>query len=515
MANLPEVVLKEIFDFLTIREMWRVRSTCKKWKFVVDTWCRPRSVCIHSTSYPYNERWCFSDQRVVEDEMIYLKFHLKTNRLFDLRMEFFRNLQKVYLYHLMEKVDLFFEEASQLTRLKVLMIEERCFPPRTLSSFSLEKLSLKVFNLGRFQLNTPNLSSLILWDITCMLPRDPPVLEFSFPLKVKHLECTDFTHNLGSQLKNLETLVCIEILFDFQLNEFKSLTRAELWSFAAFRTVENQKRRLNRMNLQVLASGFDAETVAGEPLEIQEKFFCSPITIEKGKLAMSSSFLEMAERNRWNLAGSIACTFDLDNLEPESLISFASKIPRAFFDKLRMGRIFFSSNEIDQSALVELAGRCSPSYYSASRCRLSRSEVEKLSRIQSIKRFHGSCDIESADYLLNLKNLEDLQINSPKISIDFICKLFKELKFLYALYFESPESTSLHLYIDFYNYRTEHREADGIAADTLYSLNYYYGPFSLTRDTRVKKGMDFRVLDELIEGVKRLREDEIVQSFFV
>ena len=523
MVNLPETVLKEVFDFLGIRERWRVRSTCKKWKFVVDTRCHPRSVCIYSTSYPYNERWCFSDQRVVEDEMIYLKFHLKANRLFDLRMEFFRNLQKVYLYHLMEKMDLFLEEASQLTRLEVLMIEESSFPSRTLSSLSLKKLSLKVYDLGGFQLNTPNLSSLILWN-SHFQHSDPPVLEFGFPLKVKHLECIEFTRNLGIQLKNLETLVCVEIPFDFRLNEFKFLTRTELWSFAAFRTVANEKRRLNRMNLQVLASGFDWETVAGESLEIQEKFFCrTTMTFEKGKLALNSSFLEKADRNQWNLAGSIPCSFDLFNLEPESLISFASRIPRVFFDKFRIDRIYYSLNslnsslnQIDQSALVELAEKCCPSTYSVARYRLmSRGEIEQLSRIQSIKRFHGSCDIESAYCLLNLKNLEDLQIYSPKISIDFICKLFEELKFFYALYFQSPESTGLHLHINFYNYRQEGREADGIAAETLYSINYHYGPVSLTSDTGIKKDVDFKDLDELIKGVKGLREDNIVKSFFV
>ena len=515
MAELPEVVLKEIFDFLGIWERLQVRCTCKKWKFVADALSHQQNVCIYSNSYPYNERWCFSDQRVAEDAMVYLKFDREATRPFNLRMTFFQNLQKVYLFGLYEKLDLFLEEINQLSRLKVLMIEKGRIKTGILNSSSLEKLSLNDYEIGHLQLHTPNLGSLILLN-DCNPDNNILNLEFRFPEKVKHLECSEFHRNLA-ELKSLETLVCISITFDFRLTEFRYLVRAELWSLDAFRTVQNEKKRLNRTNLRVLASSFDEETVAGEPLEIQH-FFCRPRSIlERARLNLSESFLERADRNQWNLAGSIPWKFDLD---VESLVSlrFTSKIPRVFFDKFRIYEISYSkrnSFENEQSALIELIERSKPNTLSASSYRFSRDGVERLSRIQSIKRFYGFCDIESADYLLRLKNLEYLQIFSPKISIDFICKLFKELKFFWYLIFHSSESNGIHLHIDYHNLSPEDAEAEDIEADTLYSLNYRYGPISLMGDARETRDIDVRNLDELIEEVKRMGQDEIVKSFFV
>ena len=505
MIDFPEVVLKEVFDFLGIRDRLRMRSTCKKWKFVVDTRCHQRNVCIYTHTYPYNERWCFSDQKVAEEEMVHLKYD-HVSRAFNLRMQFFQNLQKVYLFRLEDKVDLFLEEIKHLTRLRVLLIEAFRFSYRTLNSSTLKMLSLKGYGLGNLQLNTPNLSSLALWN-----NRDPfndiVNLEFGFPLKLNHLQCTEFTENLGSQLKNLETLVCNKITFDFRLNEFESLTKAELWSLEAFRTVVNEKRRLNRTNLQVLASGFKEEIVANEPPEIQEQFFCKRLQIsERGRRELSRSFLEKAESNQWNMAGSIPWKFDLN---VRTFSSFASRIPRTFFEKFSIDRILYfkeSAFQIDQSALLELLARSRPrEFICTSKNPLSLDGLEQLSRIQSIKVFYGFC-IEIGDCLLNLKNLEYLNINSPKISIDF-CRLFKELKLFHHLHFYSNEPTEFHLYIDFYNFSPEDREANGIPMDALYSLHYYYGSV-IGANAKIDKY--FRNLDELIEGVKGLRE-----SFFI
>lgn len=95
-----------------------------------------------------------------------------------------------------------------------------------------------------------------------------------------------------------------------------------------------------------------------------------------------------------------------------------------FFDKFRIYRILYSNNrnaaEIDQSTLVELVERCSPSTYDAFNYRLNRDGFERLNGIQSIKNFRGVCDIEKADYLLKLNNLEPVEIRSSTISIDFI-----------------------------------------------------------------------------------------------
>ena len=503
MVDLPVVVLKKVFAFLDIRERLRVRSTCKTWRFMVDTLSYQQSLCIYSISYPYNKRWCFSDQRVVEDEMIYLKLDREAGHRFDLRMEFFRNLQKVYLYKTGDKTEHFLEEVNQLTRLQVLMIKESWIKLRTLSSSSLERLSLKLFCCDHIKLDTPNLSSFVLWvdrrgEIYFPPGNHPGIVEFHFPLKVKHLECTEFNLNLG-QLKNLETLVCRTITFDFKLDEFKSLVRTELWSLDAFQLMRNEKNRLNRASLQIVASGFDGETVAGELIGIQEEFFCRPERFGGSHLELSGSYLKNAERNQWNLVGSIPWNFQV---EYATLLPFVSRIPKDFFSKLRISQFNLTEfplnvSEIDQATLVELMERSQPSFLKLN-FKLSQDTFERIGRIQSIKSLFVRLN-EKLDCLLSLRNLEVIRIfDSAKISIDFICRLFKQLKFFSILLFFPNLFPHLGLLITYHKNRLEEEDD--------FVLEY---PFSIHFSSSEKLCRD---LNELVEEVEKLRENQKIQD---
>lgn len=153
----------------------------------------------------------------------------------------------------------------------------------------------------------------------------------------------------------------------------------------------------------------------------------------------------------------------------------------------------------------------------AFRYMLSQDSIERLSRIQSLQNLNGVCHIESADCLLNLKNLESLEIYSSKISIDFICRFFKELKFFHRLYFHSSESTGFHIHINFNNHRLKDRVADGTESHSLYSLSYQWGSGSEEdpMDLGPFKKMNFKNINELIEGLKKMSEDKVARSFFV
>lgn len=188
MDDLPVVVLREIFNFLSISQKLRMKS-------VLETMRHQKRVCIYSIGYPYGESWCFSN--------------VCTN-----------------LYQIGEKVDAFLEEVSSLTKLKVLMIDDHTIKLRKLSSSSLEKFSLKCYYSDHIELDTPNLFSFTFWE-QCDSRRQ--LVDLHFPLKVKYLECFDFNTNL-SRLRNLATLICQKITCDFNLEDFKSLTRLELFS---------------------------------------------------------------------------------------------------------------------------------------------------------------------------------------------------------------------------------------------------------------------------------------------
>ena len=146
MNDLPAVALAKIFNHLSLPEKLKMTRICKMWQFVIETYNSPGKICAYTTSYPLNKRWCSTDQNVAENEKFHLSFDPKSSLRFNFKMNFFQNLQSVYLYHVGEKVDYLLKNINQLTRLKTLMISEYRIKLKTLSSFSLENLFLKCHN---------------------------------------------------------------------------------------------------------------------------------------------------------------------------------------------------------------------------------------------------------------------------------------------------------------------------------------------------------------------------------
>lgn len=300
MADLPVLALQKIFDFLSIQEKARLRSTCKTWKLVIETFNLPQSLNIHSLPFPRNQRWCFSNRMVTEDEIHYLAFKGDSNRMFSLRIEFFRNLRNLHLYHVLNFVDElepFLEELNELPKLKVLMISEGNEPIKRLSLSNIEKLSLSCPHA--IELDTPNLNSLVYWNSSNWEKE----IKFRFPLKVKHLECLNFTSAL-SQLKNLETLLCQRIPPDFNLKNFKSLKRLEIWpteeQLPQMRLVQEQRNRLNRNGMpELVFSGLKEEPVscARERQLRSNVLFLTPAYLE----TVEKESLQTCWKSTWSL----------------------------------------------------------------------------------------------------------------------------------------------------------------------------------------------------------------------
>lgn len=502
MADLPFLALRSIFDYLTIPDKLRVKLTCKKWKFVVEAFNRQESVCIHSRGIPVNHRWCFSNLAVVEEDMIYEEFSLEGGRRFDLRIEFFRNLQRVYLYSVGEKSVLFLEQLDQLSRLKVLMIMDRGLILKKLSSVSIEKLSLNFWRFKGIDLDTPNLSSVAL-----RIRNDEPVT-FRFPLKVKHLKCPEFRSNFR-QLRNLETLCCKEIAFDFQLKEFPSLAKLEIWpteeQLSMVRQIQKQRSRSNRGDLQLIVSGFSEELVSLER---------DP---DNGLPILGQSYLEMMEINRSKIVGSFPFRVELPL---EVLVEFAERIPKELFELFpritylsqRNWDLSLKKCEASESRLIELIRKSSPSNFEIPmnliKFCLSKNFFEKFGRIQSIKVLLITIDFQdyNIDFLLNLKNLQFTYIKAPTISIDFVCKLVKQTKFFEKFKFKfitEPADTAF--FFSIYSRKKFHSDWRTI-------LGYVY---HLTCSYDAHGIILYEYCRLLNYELNRLRQNELFERFFV
>ena len=450
MADLPIVVLGQIFDFLSIREKLRLRSTCKTWKFVIEAFDSPQSLTIYSAKFPYNERWCFSNRIVTEDEILFLKFNRDPSRRFSLRVEFFRNLQSLYLYDVdyLNELDLFLEEVQELSRLKVLMIKGRRIHLERLSLPSLEKLSLGCSHL-QIDLDAPNLSSL-----ACLKdsPLNNEVTIFRFPLKVKHLECRNFTSNLA-QLKNLETLLCRQITTNFSLENFKSLKRLEIWptveQLPQVMRIQEERKLLNRNDMKLIVSGFEEELASSAG----NKFIPS-------YLMLTPAYLERLEKNCSKFVKNPHFPWPY-GIEFETLVKYADGVLNKLFDgcHFRVGAIQHSSvlalqeNGISLPRLIEilkkshtpilLVGKLSPSY-SSNRVDLPVEFYHKISCLESLIYLQIEIRFENFDFdcLLKLKNLQILRIHSEmRPPISFICKMLKQFKFFIEFSYDLLNNT--------------------------------------------------------------------------
>ena len=441
MEDLPVVVLKVVFDFLSIREKFAMKLTCKKWKFVADTMCRQQNVCIYSIKCPYNERWCFSEQKVAEEDMIYIKFNHTSERKFDLKLDFFKNLQKLYLYSIGEKINEFLLELNQLTKLEVLMIDDYVVEEpklRKLSSTSLQKLSIRDINCQGMELDTPNLSALVLY---CNRRKHTHVL-IRFPLKIKHLECKEFTLRLSS-LKNLETLACYAITFDLKLRDYKRLAKLEIFpinedELQFVRSLQEERTRLGRDALEIIVSGFKERPVI---------FDHGPFLPANGSrhYQLTPAFLEHVAQN--DFVGRVPLR---SNMSPLTLLKYGPSIPRDFFDRLAIDHITIDSyrerdqsklTKKEQSNLIELIKQIQPEALRLPYFNVDCEFYEQISCVQSIKylvtrnvRKPGSEKVEF-DHFKKLRNLVTWQMNvyGERIPLDVLSKLFVEFKFL--LYF--------------------------------------------------------------------------------
>ena len=524
MDDLPVLVLWEIFDFLSIQEKLKFKLTCKKWRFVVENFCSQQNVCIYSLEYPYNESWCFSSQKVAEEDMIYLKFDRRCSRRFDFRMQFFLNVQKVYLFQLMEKVHCFLEEISYLPNLQMLMIDEdQIMKPIKLSSSSLQMFSFKG-DFDRIELDTPNLSALILWPDIESEYDDP--INFRFPLKVKHLECTIFTifNSRLNGLKNLETFVCKEITSDFKLKHFPSLTRLELFpsTQAQLQVAKRIQERnfLRRDRLKIFVSGFEEEPI----------IFKEPIALDH---RLGSQYLEYVLGKYPKLTGHLPWEFDLDF---GTLVQCGHLLPRDFFDKFtRISRISMRAFDLNHGVCIENEQRNLIELIKRSKTRrlsladldvsLKREFYEQISLVRSIKLLEIGPHLEGVEFrhFLKLSHLLRLYIRVDKIPMlcEFASKAFEQLKLLSHFDFYSTTGKfKLRIRFDVYVpdeslEEWERTWEDPNAFYRRYVFRYYYSEKDLSLIDPPIVSRDCDEVHEIVRELKLMKEDKRIDPFFI
>ena len=385
-------------------------------------------------------KWCFSEQNVFCDDILYIDLRKISN--FNSRISLFKDLQKLCFFatHMIE----FLKDLPLLKNLRVLMIYDCFVDPRYTSEpvprIALESISIEKFLIlyeegveepegQTIDFDTPNLSSLILWDVGShsSIDRDPNVIitpihsSFRFPLKIRHLECVEFNSEM-CVLKNLETLICQKITCPFPLNDYKSLHRLELFpreerELDYIRAIINEKKNLRRENLEITVCGFKNLLFAPEV----EPLFGPSLCFD-----LSKNYLDQIAEHPDKLVARIPWHFRVDFVV---LFNIFKGVPKDLFEKLHnIHSVFISQNEqtgrrpFKASDVLQLLVRCKPKWVTIRNFNFERNFYEELTSIQSIVTLQIKEEFENLDYdhFLKLKYLEHFFLfphkNSPLIS---------------------------------------------------------------------------------------------------
>ena len=410
-----------------------------KWKLAVETMRPQRDLCIYQYSYPFEEKWAFSNEKVACEDMLYCDLTGSDNVKSKL-IPYMEELERLYLYWTGESSRFFLQNLPLLSKLKVLIIRDEysslCDNGKLelLSSKSLEKLSLTFTKPTGTQLDldTPSLHSLVVWERSVNSLGDPINYFFRYPLKVRYLQCIDFNSMLGV-CKNLEELVCWQISFPFDLNDYRSLRKVNIYPLLndehdSLNRLTEQRDRLHRKNLQILVFGFDCTRIYHYNIDSYSHMF-----LDKDNLKiLAANRSKLIDPIPWN------CFFEFEPLY-EVFGRIRKDLPKIF------SRIQTVKMETQRQALVELKASDVINILTETKvvelilekCNFQREFYKLLPAVQSIKRLRiteQSLDCEHYAHLAKLNNLNLVYINSEMLSKEFVYK-FVNSKFFNFLNF--------------------------------------------------------------------------------
>ena len=440
---MPILALQNIFRFLDLADRQRLRRVSKKWKFVLETMRPQRDLCIYSHSYPFEEKWTFSNEKIACEDMLYYCDPCDSSSSHKL-MPFMEELERLYLYWTGESSRFFLRNLPLLNKLKVLIVRYQyshqfCFFSENdtleqLSSKSLEKLSITFTEPTDTQLDldTPNLQSLVVSRRRVHLSLNSINYRFRYPLSIRYLQCIVFNSML-SVCKNVQELVCKQISFPFDLNKYRSLRKVNIYPllddrYDTLNRLTEQRDRLHRENLQILVFGFDCTHL----------YHCNI----DSQMLLDKDNLEILAANRSKLIEPIPwrCFFDFEPLY-EVFGRIRKDLPK-IFSKIRTIEIGLLEPMLEVSDVVNFLAETNVTELILEKCNFKKEFYEQLPTVKSIKKLNiteRSLDSQDYSYMAKLEHLNSATIGSLKLSKEFVHK-FVNSKFFNFLNFQHSSS---------------------------------------------------------------------------
>lgn len=413
MNEFPELVLAEIFSFLSLRERHLLRAVNRRWKYVLEKYPKEHLYVCHSTSQ-------FLD--ILERQDVLL-----IDRPVDLASIFSQHLKRALseltLFASPITADLQNElslRPSDFERLKALKIDglQLYVKEFRLALPTLHTFSLKGFQFGQgVVLDCENLEQLTIHNF------DKQQIVIHHPKGIKFLEC-QYLNDSFRALLNLEHLVALRI--ELSLVEFRKLQRLEVYpSWQDFdRLIRNvaDERHLLHPEARILINGLpDDRPVDLRLFDLHKAFYQG----SEKFLFLGSIQNEQIFANYSKLAENRTSIPFKTHINYSSLSSrFFGRIPDGFF------RIFTNIQAVELHQKVQ-----------------TKSLLSFLRAAKTVRKFTVfECElelfVEGPDGLCSVQSISELQISEPsrRISLDFLCHLQRLTSFHFHS-FELPLQT--------------------------------------------------------------------------
>ena len=265
-ANLPTLVLNQIFGYLSVKERIKAKSVCRSWKAEIELREQKRdTLVLHIGPYPWNIRWTETNNRhLMKFENSFEMKHLTfLNR--PMTRELLNKIKKLAIVQLSKSC--FDLQASNLQDYLGYFkcceeLEIRDFGFGGTSAFDLPKLKMLLIKnclVKKLVLNCPSLEVLF-WNMPI------PEVHFQSATKLKRLICYGCPAIVTLDGEVFESVLYLNLfcdqnerVSDHLLDRMPKLKRFVLHSRdrqTDLEIIRSQQKRLGLKNLEVLLSSF-------------------------------------------------------------------------------------------------------------------------------------------------------------------------------------------------------------------------------------------------------------------
>lgn len=331
-ANLPSLVLRTIFTYLTVKDRIRCK-VCRKWKQEVELKEANRKclvVSVGSYEFYLNEKWLFS-RKLMKIENA---FEVKSLNILKHRFtaQYFKTVQKLMLinqpiYH----VSIFnFQEFVHFFQ-QLIELEMYCVPANGKIVFNLPNLKVLAFDTCFFEtlkLNCPSL------EVFVCSGKAKTKIDYRKLKKLKYLECTNnqLSFDWNTKLPSLERFNFLNFTNEYDddlLSHMPNLQQLIYYSENAeadMKAFEKQKLRFGLNRLAIHCAGFSSGTIVNlKFLEGNPVFDVDERMLD----ALFTNYPKMIENCRWKSRVNYGPLFDKFPI-----------LPREFLQKLGANRVF-------------------------------------------------------------------------------------------------------------------------------------------------------------------------------